>query len=376
MRIKDGDDPETRLQSVLHQRSEDDNIDFRVTVVRCDGINQLDKILKALTRLDKPRWRLALCLGCNKLRTVPVSIRKLLNLEELILSDNKLETISIVIAELVKLKTLWIYGNPFKRFPEAVCKLEQLEDLDVTRCQLSGLPSSFASLRNLLELHLGDNAFEQFPEVVCELRSLRKLRLGGNDLSSLPRSFANLRELTHLWLAFNCFKEFPVVICELLNLESLDFSGNGLHELPLAITKLVRLQYLHLSGNFFTSFPLFLGDLSRLTFFASFCKFNRSVRFTCLQLVAANPVRGPQRDILVMDLIDFLQQHKERVRLSAIITGGFCALNDTNPWTRFLVRGLYDPRLLLVIADFAIDTYELARKRGRYEPVQAEPDSD
>ncbi|MBK6825061.1 MAG: leucine-rich repeat domain-containing protein [Saprospiraceae bacterium] len=141
----------------------------------CGGVDQVDRIAKALVRPQQATLETGAVDWVNGLESVPDSVWELANLEELGLSSNKLKTISPAIAKLTKLRRLWIGGNPFEGFPEAVCKLEQLEELFAFGCQLSVLPSSFASLRNLLELTLGDNAFEQFPEVICELRSLRKL---------------------------------------------------------------------------------------------------------------------------------------------------------------------------------------------------------
>ncbi|MBK7304389.1 MAG: leucine-rich repeat domain-containing protein [Saprospiraceae bacterium] len=277
VRINKADDPESKLKAELGRLSEDESkeaLQLTVNAENCGGIDQVDRIAKALVRLSKPHWRLVLWIGSNGLESVPESVWELANLEELRLDSNKLKTLSPAIAKLTKLRRLWIERNPFEGFPEAVCKLEQLEALFVGGCQLSVLPSSFASLRNLLELNLGNNAFEQFPEVICELRSLRKLWLNGNKLSSLPQSFANLRELRELDISNNRFKEFPQVVCELPNLESLFMGNNQLSELPLAITKLVGLKFLNLSRNSFTSFPLFVGDLPQLSEFSSYGWFN------------------------------------------------------------------------------------------------------
>lgn len=41
-------------------------------------------------------------------------------------------------------------------------------------------------------------------------------------------------------------------------------------------------------------------------------------------------------------------------RLADIITGGFVNPVET-AWAQFLVRGLYDPRLLIFIFDFVVD---------------------
>ena len=66
---------------------------------------------------------------------------------------------------------------------------------------------------------------------------------------------------------------------------------------------------------------------------------------------ADNPFQGPLSDA---NLLHFLQQRREIARLSAIIGGGFYC-EESNAWTRFLVRGLYDSRLLIFNFDFAFD---------------------
>ncbi|MBK6825055.1 MAG: leucine-rich repeat domain-containing protein [Saprospiraceae bacterium] len=180
VRIGKTDDPESKLKAELGRLSEDESKEallLTVNAVNCGGIDQVDRIAKALVGLSKHHWRLVLWIGRNGLESVPESVWELANLEELGLDSNKLKTLSPAIGKLTKLRRLWIGENPFEGFPEAVCQLVQVVELFVEGCRLSVLPSSFASLRNLLLLNLGYNAFEQFPEVICELRSLRKLCL-------------------------------------------------------------------------------------------------------------------------------------------------------------------------------------------------------
>ncbi|MBK8405214.1 MAG: leucine-rich repeat domain-containing protein [Saprospiraceae bacterium] len=298
--ISEDDDPESKLKAELGRLSEDESkeaLQLKVNAENCGGIDQVDRIAKALVRLSKPHWRLVLWIGSNGLESVPESVWELANLEELRLNNNKLKTLSPAIAKLTKLRRLWIGWNPFEGFPEAVCKLEQLEVLFVGGCQLSVLPSSFASLRNLLELYLGSNAFEQFPEVICELRSLRKLWLNGNKLSSLPQSFANLRELRELNISNNRFKEFPQVVCELPNLESLyiweqpiERAASGHHqacslEIPEFEWKLVH-QLSSVCWRFASAFSLLLIWLVQSA------RFHFS--FSCSQLVQAILFRVPK----------------------------------------------------------------------------------
>jgi hypothetical protein len=78
-----------------------------------------------------------------------------------------------------------------------------------------------------------------------------------------------------------------------------------------------------------------------------------------------NPLDNPQRgDIGNGELLSYFQAHRVIPRLSVIIASGFANRADT-PWTDFLVRGLYDPRLFLFIFDFVFDLF--IRKRGRFE---------
>ena len=348
------DDDEIHLKARLGGLSEDENVQLRVSTFHNVKIDQVDKLAKALARWINARWRLVLDLGYSELTSVPESVWELANLEELKIDQSQLKTISPGIVKLAALKKFRFSGNPLGGFPEDVCKLDQLETLHADFCRFSVLPSSFASLHNLLELHLGGNSFKQFPDVICELRNLRELCIHSNKLSSLPQSFANLRELTFLNISNNRFKDFPSVVCELPTLWRLSTWGNRLSELPLAITKLILLQYLHLQMNLFTSIPLFVGDLPQLSFFQFKGWFVQSFLFLVLTIGADNPLQGPQSGLNDDDLLRFLQQRRVIPRLSAIIGGGFFC-EESNAWTQFLVRGLYDPRLFIFIFDFAFD---------------------
>ncbi|MBK8405215.1 MAG: leucine-rich repeat domain-containing protein [Saprospiraceae bacterium] len=91
--------------------SEDESkeaLQLAVNAGNCGGIDQVDRIAKALVRVSKPHWRLVLWIGSNGLESVPESVWELANLEELGLNSNKLKTLSPAIAKLTKLRRLWI----------------------------------------------------------------------------------------------------------------------------------------------------------------------------------------------------------------------------------------------------------------------------
>lgn len=359
------DDPESKLKAALR---EDEYLEE--LIVDAETCDQVDKTTTILVRLNKLQWRLTFLIGFNSLESVPESMWELTNLEELRIDHNQLKGIPSAIVNLTKLKRLFIGGNPFSVFPEAVCKLEQLELLSAYGCQLSALPVSFASLHHMMELELVSNTFERFPEVICELRNLRRLCLIGNKLSSLPSSIVNLRELRALNIAENNFKEFPQVVCELPNLERLTMWHNQLSGVPLAITKLVHLGYLDFDNNLFTSFPLFLGDFPLLSRLFTSGRFNQSARFNLLtRSNVGNPLQGIQRKVPNYGLLIFLKERRVIPRLSLIIASGFFC-DQTTYWPRFLFKGMYDPRLFIIIFDFAFDFKlfdEKPQKRGRFE---------
>ena len=365
VRIKANDDPEVELGRLSDVERKETAIFIVTATDRC-GVNQVDRIAKALAVRVEPHWRLLLFIDYDDLESVPDSVWELVNLTELHLSGNKLKTISPGIAKLIKLRTLRLSANPFGVFPEAVCQLKRLKALAVEDCQLSILPSSFASLRNLLELRLDSNQFGQLPEVLCELQNLQLLQLISNELSSLPLSFANLRELMFLDVSRNRFKEFPAVVCELLNLKYLWMGGNQMSELPLAITQLVKLRSLDLHTNLFTSFPLFLGDLPQLFELGAYGSFNLSHFHLLTIWDTDNPRQGHQQGLCIHALPYYLQERRAIPRLSVIIASGFFC-DQTIPWPQFLFQGVYDPRLFIIIFDFALDFEEAARKKFRAE---------
>lgn len=257
-------------------------------------------------------------------------------MEFLELCNNYLETINPGIAALCNLRALDISRNPFKSFPDAVCLLKRLEELHASGCSFTTLPSSFASLNQLGQLTLDANAFEVFPEVICECKSLRYLSLTRNKLAELPRSFAKLQALIVLYLGENRFKAFPLAICEIKTLCSLFLRDNHLSELPLTVSKLCNLQDLNVAGNDLPGIPLFLGDLPRLHYLA---------------ILGQRGFRPAERYLdEVRNVLNYIHERCVIPRLTSIVACGF--YGDA-AWSRFLLEGLYDPRLFLVVFDFA-----------------------
>ncbi len=87
------DDPESKLKAELGRLSEDESkeaLQLKVNAGNCGGVDQVDRIAKALVRLSKRHWKLMLLVGWNGLESVPESVWELANLEELGLDHNEL----------------------------------------------------------------------------------------------------------------------------------------------------------------------------------------------------------------------------------------------------------------------------------------------
>ena len=66
VRINKTDDPESKLKAELGRLSEDESkeaLQLTVNAENCGGVDQVDRIAKALVRLSKPHWGLVLWLG-------------------------------------------------------------------------------------------------------------------------------------------------------------------------------------------------------------------------------------------------------------------------------------------------------------------------
>ena len=121
------DDPYSKFDFALERSRREEIGVFTVDACDCGGINQVFTVVQALGMVNRPQWKLELCVSHNKLKYLPEPVWYLSNLEELRIDTNDLKIIPPDIAKLTKLKKLWIHNNPLEGFPEAVFQLEQLE---------------------------------------------------------------------------------------------------------------------------------------------------------------------------------------------------------------------------------------------------------
>lgn len=171
-------------------------------------------------------------LSSRQLRRLPTSVCVFDELVKLYLSDNKLRSLPMELQGLRNLQLLALDFNCFEDFPEAICQLPQLNILYLGSNRLYSLPSELSKLKELNTLWLETNCLTVFPKVICELSNLKTLHLGYNQIRSLPEELRQLQELRSIWLAGNQLTEFPPVLLEMHCLAVIDVDRNKIRYFP------------------------------------------------------------------------------------------------------------------------------------------------
>ena len=127
--------------------------------------------------LQSPEKVYVLNLSKKKLKTFPIEILKMKNLQELNLSKNKLDSIPEQIGTLMNLQTLNLSGNKLTYLPDSIGELKNLKKLVGSRNSLQSLPKTIGNLQNLEILDLWENDLSNFPEELGKLKKLRWMDL-------------------------------------------------------------------------------------------------------------------------------------------------------------------------------------------------------
>ncbi len=229
-------------------------------------ISSLPKSIGRLTNLQQ------LDLSNNQLNSLPESIGRLTKLQKLDLSNNQLNSLPESIGQLTNLQEINLTGNRLTSLPASIGGLNELLVLDLSWHQLNNLPAAIfqgkdstnSRFTKLLKLDFLNNQLTNLPESIGELASLQELTLTGNQLTSLPESIGQLINLKRLWLWDNQLNSLPESIGRLTSIEELWLRDNQLTSLPESIGQLTNLRRLDLDRNQLTSLPESIGRLTNL----------------------------------------------------------------------------------------------------------------
>ncbi|KAJ0173325.1 hypothetical protein K1T71_011501 [Dendrolimus kikuchii] len=178
------------------------------------------------------------------------NIFELTNINLLNISDTCLEAIPNDIKRLVNLQTLLLFGNKIADFNENITSFPKLKVLDLSRNQIKSIPESLNNMKMLTSINFSSNEIEimpkigDFPNLICVDISNNKLK------TFLDVENANLPHLTDLNLKGNMIDSVPGYVARTLQaLKNLDIGDNQLKTVPGEIASMSKLKELNLKGN-------------------------------------------------------------------------------------------------------------------------------
>ena len=234
---------------------------FLFGLIMVIGIIQAQKKDKLYTSLAEalktPTQVTMLSLKGQGLKTLPIDIEKLSNVEVLDLSYNTFATVPVQIFKLPKLKILYLNNNALASLPDMsglhsltmlrldanpftnpladlkkVSTISTLTTLNFSANKVSAFPDELLKLTNLVDLDLGFGAIKTLPTNIDKLQNLKRLVLIKNPITSFPSGFFNLPKLENLDLSYCDFKVLQPEFTK-LHLNVIDVSYNkNLIEIP------------------------------------------------------------------------------------------------------------------------------------------------
>ena len=151
------------------------NIPLKAQLLSAEKL-ALEKVYTSLSEaLQTPEKVYKLDLTKQKLKTFPMEIIKLYNLQELTLAKNKLTEIPKEIGTLTNLQKLNLEKNELTVLPSTIGNLTNLKELILNRNEIFKLPPEIGNLINLEKLDMWSNEIDVFPEEISKLKNTLKV---------------------------------------------------------------------------------------------------------------------------------------------------------------------------------------------------------
>ncbi|XP_059054836.1 leucine-rich repeat-containing protein 47-like [Achroia grisella] len=178
------------------------------------------------------------------------NVFQLLHLNLLNISDTCLTSIPDDIKRLVNLQSLLLFGNKLESFNENITSLSKLKVLDLSRNQIKSIPDSLNNMKELTSINFSSNVIENLPKIV-DLPNLITVDISNNKLAIFPDvETANLPHLTDLKLKGNVIEEIPSYVARSLpSLKNFDIGDNQLKTIPGEVANMTKIKELNLKGN-------------------------------------------------------------------------------------------------------------------------------
>ncbi|MFH0866596.1 MAG: leucine-rich repeat domain-containing protein [Bacteroidota bacterium] len=202
--------------------------------------------------------KISLDLSGKNLSRIPVSIKKIDELNSLDLSENNIKKIPNFIKKQTSLQYLYLNKNQLKKI-DVLKSLKNLVELDVSENLIKEFSSFLFELRKMETLNFSNNDIDSIPYKIVSSK-IKRLNLEGNKLKQLPARTGNLRKLEELYVANNELTELPATLSRCKNLKILDLSNNNITELPAMLKRLKKLKVIIITGN-----PIDEENLEKIT---------------------------------------------------------------------------------------------------------------
>lgn len=170
------------------------------------------------------------------------TVFQLSGLNLLNISDTCLTTIPDDIKRLVNLQSLLLFGNKLQEFNDNITSLPKLKVLDLSRNQLKVIPESLNKMKELTSINFSSNQIESMPKL-GDFPNLIIVDVSNNKLTSfLDIEDANLPHLTDLKAQGNAIESIPSYVIRLPSLKNFDIGENQLKTVPGEIAGLSKLK--------------------------------------------------------------------------------------------------------------------------------------
>ena len=165
------------------------------------------------------------------------------------LAENRLKTLPVQISQLANLEIFELNNNYITTIPEELTLLTKLQRLDLSTNHIITLPIEFGNLKSLKYLKIHSNYLETLPQSIGECSKLEYIDISHNKCTELPESMQYLISLTHLDISDNRITAFPYNIGDCLNLLYINATINKIAYIPPSFSQLSKLEYCNLENN-------------------------------------------------------------------------------------------------------------------------------
>ena len=211
----------------------------------------------------------ALDISKNELLESNMPLKRLVNVEVLVMASCNIKDFPFYVLQLNKLRSLTLDDNPIGPLDFGTLESDSMQSLSLRSCLIAHISGRLLS--NLQYIDLRSNSIQHLPTGLSERITI--LKLGGNQLDMIPENISCLKELTKLDVSSCELKEFPQPVLRLRKLQDLNISNNCIHDIPKDILNM-KLKEFCFGGNPLDEFLTFLDrivvDLEEIDLSSSF----------------------------------------------------------------------------------------------------------